>query len=105
MNTWRIADQATREALFVLVDDDIASAAREEHAVVERAEIAALIAEELGDLAGVDALVENAERELAAVHLAETFRVAHELTDPVRARRAHRRAVLRGLAADAGEAA
>ena len=94
--------------VMALLDEDFVRLAREEEMAEEVAEIDALIAEELGDLAGVDGLVEDAEREFTAAEAAEVFRVSRELTDPVRARRAHRwteRAVLRGLATDAGEAA
>ncbi|QRP46903.1 hypothetical protein [Amycolatopsis sp. FDAARGOS 1241] len=68
---------ATR-ALFALVDDQISGVAREEDMAAEVAEI--------------DALVQDAEREWIAADLEESFRVSRDLTDQVRARRAHRRA-------------
>jgi hypothetical protein len=107
MKSVRISREAVA-ALFALVDEDISAVVWEEEMAAEVAEIDALIVQELGDLAGVDGLVEEAERVFAAAEAAESFRVTRELTDPVRARRAHRRTdrvVLRGLAADAGEAA
>ena len=108
MKSVRITSREAVEALFALVDDDVSTVAREEEQAAEVAEIDALIVQELGDLAEVDGLVEEAERVFAAAEAAESFRVTRELTDPVRGRRAHRRtdrAVLRGLATEAGEAA
>jgi hypothetical protein len=99
MKPARITNREVIEALFPLVDDDISTVTREEDAAGEVAEIDALLAEELGDLAELDALVEAAEREWAASDLAESGAVPR-FTDPVRARRAHRRAdrsVLRSL--------
>lgn len=65
------------DALFPLVDEDISAVAEHEARAAEVAEI--------------DALIEQAEREWATAEQDETFRVMRELTDQVRARRAHRR--------------
>lgn len=86
MKTARITNQHATEALFPLVDDLISNVAREEEMAAEIAEI--------------DALVEEAEREWIAADLEESFRVSRDLTDQVRARRTHRRVgreVLRSL--------
>ena len=86
MKTARITNPTATEALFPLVDDLISSVAREDEMAAEVAEI--------------DALVEEAEREWIAADLEESFRVSRDLTDQVRARRTHRRAgreVLRSL--------
>jgi hypothetical protein len=86
MKTARITSPNATEALFPLVDDLISTVAQEEEMAAEVAEI--------------DAAVEEAEREWAAAARAEVFRVSRDLTDQVRARRAHRRVgrvVLRSL--------
>ena len=88
--TVEITDRAALEGLFAVVDDDITAVAQEEHAAVERAEIAALIAEELGDLAELDALTEEAAE---AFTTAEVFRVSREVSGPAWA---HRRAIRLG---------
>ena len=108
MRTAQITSREAIEALFPLLDEEISTVAREEEHAAEVAEIDALVAGEPGDLAELDALIAEADGVFAAAEAAAVFRVAHELTDPVRARRAHRRtdrAVLRGLATEAGEAA
>lgn len=68
MRSVQVTDRAVRAVLLGLVDDDIAAAAWEEHAAAERAEVDALIVEELGGLVDVDALVAEAarSREVAA---------------------------------------
>ncbi|MEV5296476.1 hypothetical protein [Amycolatopsis methanolica] len=73
----RITSPEAVDALFPLVDEDISAVARDE-------EIAAEVAE-------IDALIEEAEREWAAAERVEAFRVSRELTDLVSARRAVRR--------------
>ncbi|GAA5158033.1 hypothetical protein [Amycolatopsis dongchuanensis] len=73
----RITSPTAVDALFPLVDEDISAVARDE-------EIAAEVAE-------IDALIEEAEREWAAAERVESFRVSRELTDLVSARRAVRR--------------
>ncbi|WP_435060627.1 hypothetical protein [Amycolatopsis thermoflava] len=90
----RITSPEALDALFPLVDEDISAVARDEAVAAEVAEI--------------DALIEEMEREWAAAERVEAFRVSRELTDEVRARRAMRRAsreVLRSLAVRAGEVA
>jgi hypothetical protein len=99
MKPARITSREVTEALFPLVDDDISTVAREEDMAAEVAEIDALLAEELGDVAELDALVEAADGVFAAAEAVETFRVSRELTDGVRARRAHRRADRKALRA------
>ncbi|WP_435122949.1 hypothetical protein [Amycolatopsis thermoflava] len=94
----RITSIPAREALFPLVDDDIAAMMLADDAAAETAEIDALIEQELGpNFAEIDELVEQAERHFAAVEQVGNFRVAHELTDPVRARRTTRRATREAL--------
>ncbi|PXY34212.1 hypothetical protein BAY59_01230 [Prauserella coralliicola] len=86
MSSARIASKTAREALFLLLDDDVSAVAREEVMAAEVAEI--------------DALVEEMEREWAAADRVESHRVSRDFTDQVRARRTHRRAdrtVLRSL--------
>jgi hypothetical protein len=78
MRSARITSREAVEALFPLVDDSISTVAREEEMRVERAEI--------------DALVEEMECEWVSADVAESFRVSRDMTDQVRARRAHRRA-------------
>ncbi|MFD4191386.1 MULTISPECIES: hypothetical protein [Amycolatopsis] len=73
----RITSPEAVDALFPLVDEDISAVMRDE-------EIAAEVAE-------IDALIEEAEREWAAAERVESFRVSRELTDLVSARRAVRR--------------
>ncbi|WP_431900822.1 hypothetical protein [Amycolatopsis thermoflava] len=90
----RITSPEALDALFPLVDEDISAVARDEAVAAEVAEI--------------DALIEEMEREWAAAERVEAFRVSRELTDEVRARRAMRRAsreALRSLAVRAGEVA
>lgn len=99
MKTERMTSRIARDAVLLL-DEDFVCVAREDEQAAEIAEIDALVAEELGDLAELDALVEEAEREWADAERVESFRVSRELTDEVRARRAHRRSdrkALRGL--------
>lgn len=81
-----------RTALFALVDDEITSVAWEEQMAMERAEVDAAVAAELGDLAEVDALVDAAEREWTTADLDETWRLSRGMTDQPRARRTRRRA-------------
>ena len=73
----RITSPAAVDALFPLVDEDISAVVRDEEVAAEVAEI--------------DALIEEAEREWAAAERVEAFRVSRELTDVVSARRATRR--------------
>ena len=111
MKTARITNQQASEALFPLVDDSISTVAREEEMAAETAAVDALIDEAVGDrIPEIEALIEAAEREWIAAGLEESFRVSRDLTDQVRARRAHRRVgreVLRALPSrlDLGEAA
>ncbi|GAA4663539.1 MULTISPECIES: hypothetical protein [Amycolatopsis] len=94
----RITSAAAREALLPLVDDDISAVAIAEDAAAEAAEIDALIEQELGpDFAVIDEQVEQAERDFAAAELVSAFRVTHELTDQIRARRTVRRATREAL--------
>ncbi|GHF10473.1 hypothetical protein GCM10017786_50180 [Amycolatopsis deserti] len=79
----RITSPAAVDALFPLVDEDIAAVARDEAMAAEVAEI--------------EALIEEAEREWAAAERVEAFRVSRELTDVVSARRATRRATREAL--------
>ncbi|PXY31101.1 hypothetical protein [Prauserella muralis] len=86
MSSARIASKTARKALFPLLDEDVSAVAREEAMAAEVAEI--------------DALVEEMEREWAAADRVESLRVSRDFTDQVRARRTHRRAdrtVLRSL--------
>lgn len=78
MKTARISDPVARKALAVL-SDDIVSADQKE------AQMAREIAE-------VDALLEEIDRDLAADTRLELVRLTHDATDQVRARRARRRA-------------
>ncbi|MFD4251941.1 hypothetical protein ACFWQL_19595 [Amycolatopsis thermoflava] len=79
----RITSPEALDALFPLVDEDISAVARDEAVAAELAEI--------------DALIEEAEREWAAAEQVEAYRVSRELTDQVRARRATRRAAREAL--------
>lgn len=82
----RIADPQAREAAAVWSDDDIAAARTEIDMAAEVAYIERLIAE--------------VDRELADQERIEQVRVTHNFTDQRQARRAHRRAesgVLRSL--------
>ena len=78
MSSPRITSRRVARALRPLLDDDVTSAAIDEHAAGESAE--------------VDALIEQTEREWAAAERTETARVSRMFTDQPRARRAHRRA-------------
>ena len=78
MSSPRITSRRVARALRPLLDDDVASAAVDEHAAGESAEI--------------EALIEQAEREWAAAERTEAARVSRMFTDQPRARRAHRRA-------------
>lgn len=114
MKTNQMTSRVVRVAVSLL-DEDFVRVAREEEQAAEIAEIDELVTEELGDLAELDALVEEADGLFSAAEAAETFRVSRELTDPARARRAHRRADRKALRSlpmrldmtgfDAGEAA
>ncbi|OXM74555.1 MULTISPECIES: hypothetical protein [Amycolatopsis] len=79
----RIASSEALDALFPLVDEDISAVARDEAVAAEVAEI--------------DALIEEMEREWAAAERVEAFRISRELTDEVRARRTARRAAQQAL--------
>ncbi|WP_435061906.1 hypothetical protein [Amycolatopsis thermoflava] len=75
----RFTSPAVIDALFPLVDEDISAVARDEAMAAEVAEI--------------DAMIEDAEREWAAAERVGEFRVSRELTDQVRAHRTTRRTV------------
>jgi hypothetical protein len=77
MFSLKITDRQVAEALMPQLDQDIAAVADEEAAAAEVAEI--------------DALVEEAEREWAAAEQRETVRLTRVFTDQTRARRARRR--------------
>jgi hypothetical protein len=79
----RITSPEALDALFPLVDDDISAVARDEAAAAE--------------LAAIDTLIEEAEREWTAAEQVEAFRISRELTDHVRARRTARRATREAL--------
>jgi len=86
MKSVRITDPQASRALAVLGDDVVCAVQREE-------EMAAQIAQ-------VDALLDEADRELACDERAELVRITRDATDQVLARRARRRAdreVLRAL--------
>lgn len=86
MDTARIADRQAREALAALVDEDITAVLEEEAMAAE--------------VAYIDRLIEEVDRELVAQERTALVRVTHRFTDEVRARRAYRRAerdVLRTL--------
>lgn len=86
MKSVRITDPLASEALAALGDDVVCAVQREED-----------MAEEI---ARVDALLEEADREWARDERTETVRITRVATDQVRARRARRRAdreVLRAL--------
>lgn len=78
MSTPRITSWRVAQALRPLLDDDISGVAAEEQAAVE--------------VAAVDALIEQAEREWAAAERTETARISRMFTDQPHARRARRRA-------------
>lgn len=75
---------ASAEAARVstLSDDDVSAVQRDEHQAAQAAEEVAL----------VDRLLEEIDRELIAQQRAEHERLSRAFTDQVRARRAHRRA-------------
>lgn len=77
MFSLKITDRRVAEALIPQLDNDIAAVAEEEAAAAEVAEI--------------DALVEEAEREWAAAEQRETVRLSRVFTDQTRARRTRRR--------------
>lgn len=77
MFSLKITNRRVTEALIPQLDTDIAAVAEEEAAAAEVAEI--------------DALVEEAEREWAIAEQRETVRVSRVFTDQTRARRARRR--------------
>jgi hypothetical protein len=86
MSSPRITNRRVVRAIRPLLDDDIAAVAVEEHAAAE--------------VTGLDAVIEQAEREWAAAERTEAARISRMFTDQPRARRAHRRAdraVLRTL--------
>lgn len=98
MKSVRITDPQASRALAEWGDDVVCAVQREEEMAAE--------------IALVDALLEEADRELARDEHAESVRITRDVTDQVRARRARRRAdreVLRALtsrgAADPGEVA
>src|ERR1700741_1408434 len=78
MSSPRITSRRAVNALRSLLDEDIADIAIDEHAADE--------------VAVIDALIEQAEREWAAAERTETARISRMFTDHPRARRAHRRA-------------
>lgn len=82
----RIADPQARSAFEVWADDDITAVQKEEDMAAE--------------VAYIDRLIAEVDRELANQERAEQVRIKHRFTDQRRARRAHRRAeggVLRSL--------
>lgn len=86
MSSPRITSPRVIDALRLLLDDDVAGVAAEEHAAAEAA--------------AIEVLIERAEREWTAAERTETARLSRMFTDQPRARRAHRRAdrtVLRAL--------
>ncbi|PXY17882.1 hypothetical protein BAY59_35430 [Prauserella coralliicola] len=79
MKTTRITSRQAREAVDLAFDQDIWNAAREEEMAAEVAEI--------------DALIEEVDRELAAEAGAAAHRALRPFTDVERARRSQRRTV------------
>jgi hypothetical protein len=77
MFSLKITNRSVAEALMPQLDDDIAAVADEEASAAE--------------VAKIDALIEEVEREWAAAELRETARVSRVLTDQTRARRTRRR--------------
>jgi hypothetical protein len=77
MKPARITDRMALDALFPVLDDDISTVEHDEETAAEIAEI--------------DRLIDEVDRELAAERHTETFRIARDFTDQRRARRAHRR--------------
>ena len=77
MFSLKITDRRVTEALIPQLDADIAAVAEEEAAAAE--------------VAAIDALVEEAEREWAAAEHRESVRLSRVFTDQTRARRARRR--------------
>lgn len=82
MKHGRIASAEAARVVATLTDDDVSAVQREEHLAAQAAEEVAL----------VDRLLEEIDRELIAQQRAEHVRLSRAFTDPVRARRAHRRA-------------
>lgn len=78
MKSARITDRHAAEALVWLADDDISAVQKEEAMAAEVAEI--------------ERLLEEIDRELVAAERAERVRVSRRFTDQVRAQRAKRRA-------------
>lgn len=78
MKTARISDPLAREAL-ALWSDDVVSADQKEDQMAR-------------EIAEVDALLEEIDRDLAADARLELARLTHDTADQVRARRARRRA-------------
>lgn len=78
MKTARITHPLAVAALAIHTDDDISAAEKDERAAAE--------------VAGVDRLLEDIDRELIAQQRAEHLRLTRAFNDQVRARRAHRRA-------------
>lgn len=74
----RIADRQARAALALWSDEDITAVHEEEVMAVE--------------VAYIDRLIDEVDRELVAQERAELVRMTRRFTDQVRARRAHRRA-------------
>lgn len=74
----RITDEHAAEALAWLSDEDISAVQREEEMATE--------------VAYIDRLIEEMDRELAAQERAERVRLTRSFTDQVRAQRAKRRA-------------
>lgn len=86
MKTARITDQQAIDAIAPLADDLVFAVQEEEEMAVE--------------VAYIDRLIDEVDRDLAAQERAEQVRLTHRFTDQVRARRALRRAereVLRTL--------
>ncbi|TDV45528.1 hypothetical protein [Actinophytocola oryzae] len=77
MFSLKITDKRVTQALMPHLDDDIAAVASDEASAAEVAEI--------------DTLIEEAEREWAAAEQREAARVSQVFTDQTRARRARRR--------------
>lgn len=90
MKLGRIADVEAAAAIAALVDDDVFAVQKEEHMAAQAVEEVALI----------DRLIDEVDKELTAHERAEHVRLSRAFTDQRRARRAHRRAereVLRTL--------
>jgi len=98
MRQVRITDPLAAQAVAAVSDETVSAAHEEELMAAEVAEI--------------DRLIDEVDRDLAAQERTESVRITREVTDQVRARRARRRAnreLLRALtsrgAADLGEVA